>query len=109
MQNNLEVNVEVPNRAVDMIGNIIDYYYIGDPAGNLISHSKYSELITLIHVAYNGYTPRELITKINNKCLCGYSENQINEYVNMINDGQIELKCAVKELFTLDDLKFYGL
>jgi hypothetical protein len=98
------------NPANSQIGNIINFYYRNDADGNLITHSKLSELITLIHIAFDGiHNMRSLLTKINDKCHKGHVDDLIDNYMDMVNMGQIELHMAVKELFTIDDLKYYGL
>ena len=107
IQNNQDIQ---PVPVKTHIDRIIDYYYRDDPDGILMSHSKLAELITLIYIAYNGHeNMRGLLVKINEKSGRGYLDVAIDNYMDMVNNGQIELHMAVKELFTVQDLNDYGL
>lgn len=98
------------NNAQNPINNLITYYIGGDGDNNMVSHSDMAELITLVYILYNGCGNQgELLRKIDAKCNKHYSEEKLLDYTEMINNKQIRLNDAVKELFTLDDLEFYGI
>ena len=106
--NNVQNNPGPAPAPKSQIERIIDYYYREN--GDLLTHSKLAELITLIHIAFEGHENiKGFLKAINEKCHKGLEEVMIDNYVEMINAGQLEIKDAVKELFTIENLNYYGI